>query len=78
MKRTTLSDTLVVSVEAVADNGFHFQCDTLCFLDIFGSRLKGQVRVTLAAAWTAHFPDFQQRAGRHQVALSPNVVLNDL
>ena len=42
MKRTTLSDTLVVSIGAVADNWFHFQCDTLCYLEIFGSRLKGQ------------------------------------
>lgn len=71
MKRTTLSDTLVVSIGAVADNWFHFQCDTLCYLEIFGSRLKGQVGVALAAAGTAHFPDFQQRPGRHQVALSP-------
>ncbi len=74
MKRTTLSDTLVVCVEAVADNGFHFQCDTLCFFDIFGSRLKGQVGVALAAARTAHFPYFQQRPGRHQVALSPRIL----
>lgn len=58
MKRTTLSDTLVVSIGAVADNWFHFQCDTLCYLEIFGSRLKGQVGVALAAAGTAHFPDF--------------------